>query len=210
MSKSQKQRGSLFVLSGPSGAGKGTICKEILKQCDIALSISMTTRAPRTGEQNGRDYFFVTADEFREHIDNDNLLEYAVVFENMYGTPKSAVLRQLERGQNVLLEIDVQGALKVKKAMPEAILIFILPPDMKILRERLTNRATDAPEVIERRLNEAINEIRLLGEYDYYIVNDDLETAVEDALAVIRAESRRVPDKVKPIIRKYEEETGLR
>lgn len=128
------------------------------------------------------------------------------MFGNLYGTPKDAVVRQLERGRNVLLEIDVQGALKVKEAMNEAVLVFLLPPSMKVLQERLSGRGTDSEEVIQRRFREALNEIRLLGEYDYYVVNDDLEEAVADVAAVVRAESRRVPGKVKPIIRDYEEE----
>lgn len=203
----RKQRGKLFVISGPSGTGKGTICKALLERCDLRLSISMTTRDPREGERHGKDYFFVTEEEFHENIRNGNLLEYAVVYDHMYGTPKDAVERQLERGHDVLLEIDVQGALKVKKSMPESILIFILPPSMHILRERLTGRGTDAPEAIARRSEEALNEIRLLGEYNYYVVNDQLEEAILDVTAVIRAERRRVPDHVKPIIRKYEQET---
>ncbi|MDO4383261.1 MAG: guanylate kinase [Eubacteriales bacterium] len=204
MAKHRAQRGNLFVISGPSGTGKGTICKEILNICDLKLSVSMTTRNPREGEQNGRDYFFVTKEQFEENIANGNLLEYANVYGNMYGTPKDAVIRQLERGKNVLLEIDVQGALKVKKAMDEAILIFLLPPSMEILRERLSGRGTDSEEAIERRSQEALNEIRLLGEYDYYVVNDDLTEAVSEVSAIILAEGRKVPDKVKPIIREYE------
>lgn len=207
MAKTHKERGKLFVVSGPSGAGKGTITKQIRSDLGIGISVSMTTRAPREGEVHGKDYFFVTVDEFKENIANGNMLEYAVVFgQNMYGTPKDAVISRLERGYDVILEIDVQGALNVKKVMPEAVLIFILPPSLQVLKERLIGRGTDSMESIERRFQEALNEIKLIGEYDYYVVNDVLEDALNDTKAIIAAEGRKVPDKVKPIIRQFEEE----
>ncbi len=202
------QRGKLYVISGPSGAGKGTICKAIVGKDNIDLSISMTTRNPRPGEVDGRDYFFVSKEGFLENIEKGNLLEYATVYDNMYGTPKDAVISKLERGRNVILEIDIQGGLQVKQAMPETVLIFILPPSLTILRERLVGRNTDAPEVIEKRLAETINEIKLLGEYDYYVVNENIEDAVNDVKGIIAAEARRVPEKVKPIIGRYEREKG--
>lgn len=205
---SNHQRGKLYVISGPSGAGKGTICKGIVGRDNIELSVSMTTRDPRPGEVHGKDYFFATKEEFLENIEKGNLLEYATVYENMYGTPKDAVISKLERGRNVILEIDIQGGLQVKKLMPEAILIFILPPSLAILRERLVGRQTDSPEVIEKRLAETLNEIKLLGEYDYYVVNDKIEEAVSAVKGIIDAEARRVPDKVKPIIGRYEREKG--
>lgn len=201
---SKHQRGRLYVISGPSGAGKGTICKAVLQRTGLDLSISMTTRNPRPGEVDGKDYFFVDVKQFEENIENGNLLEYANVYGNYYGTPKDAVISRLERGRDVLLEIDVQGGLKIKEAMPEAIMIFILPPSLEILKQRLVGRQTDAPEVIERRLSEAINEIKLIGEYDYYVENDVLEDAIAAVNQIMDAEARRVPLKVKPLISKYE------
>ena len=207
MGKSSHNDGRLFVISGPSGAGKGTICKKLLESVDISLSTSMTTRAPRPGEIDGKDYYFVTVDEFEEKIANDGMLEYARVFDNIYGTPKDMVIKQLERGRDVILEIDVQGGLQIKKKMPEqAVLVFVLPPDLTTLRQRIIDRGTENEEVIDKRFNEAINEIKLIGEYDYYVVNDELDDAVYDLKAIIMAERRRVPNKIMPIVREYEKE----
>ena len=207
MGKSSHNDGRLFVISGPSGAGKGTICKKLLETVDISISTSMTTRAPRPGEIDGKDYYFVTVDEFEEKIANGGMLEYARVFDNIYGTPKDMVIKQLERGRDVILEIDVQGGLQIKKKMPEqAVLVFVLPPDLTTLRQRIIDRDTETEEVIDKRFNEAINEIKLIGEYDYYVVNDELDDAVYDLKAIIMAERRRVPNKIMPIVREYEKE----
>lgn len=207
MGKSSYNDGRLFVISGPSGAGKGTICKKLIESVDISISTSMTTRAPRPGEIDGKDYYFVTVDEFEEKIANDGMLEYARVFDNIYGTPKDMVIKQLERGRDVILEIDVQGGLQIKKKMPEqAVLVFVLPPDLTTLRQRIIDRGTETEEVIDKRFNEAINEIKLIGEYDYYVVNDELDDAVYDLKAIIMAERRRVPNKIMPIVREYEKE----
>ena len=207
MGKSSHNDGRLFVISGPSGAGKGTICKKLLESVDISISTSMTTRAPRPGEIDGKDYYFVTVDEFEEKIANGGMLEYARVFDNIYGTPKDMVIKQLERGRDVILEIDVQGGLQIKKKMPEqAVLVFVLPPDLTTLRQRIIDRGTETEEVIDKRFNEAINEIKLIGEYDYYVVNDELDDAVYDLQAIIMAERRRVPNKIMPIVREYEKE----
>ena len=200
-----RRKGIIIVVSGFSGAGKGTLMKKLTEVYDTyALSVSMTTRAPRPGEVDGKHYYFASREEFLENIEKDNFLEYATVFDNMYGTPKDAVLKRLDRGHNVILEIDVQGGLLVKKAMPEAILVFILPPSNEVLRQRLEGRGTDSPEVIEKRLAGALNEIKLLGEYDYYVVNDDLATAIDEVKGIIRAEGQRVPAKVAPIVSRYE------
>ena len=207
MGKSSHNDGRLFVISGPSGAGKGTICKKLLESVDISISTSMTTRAPRPGEIDGKDYYFVTVDEFEEKIANGGMLEYARVFDNIYGTPKDMVIKQFERGRDVILEIDVQGGLQIKKKMPEqAVLVFVLPPDLTTLRQRIIDRGTETEEVIDKRFNEAINEIKLIGEYDYYVVNDELDDAVYDLKAIIMAERRRVPNKIMPIVREYEKE----
>jgi guanylate kinase len=166
----------------------------------------MTTREPREGEVHGKDYFFVTREEFTASIEAGNFLEYAEKFDTLYGTPKEMVLNRLERGRNIILDIDVQGALQVRKAMPEAILIFILPPSLTELRKRLEGRGTESADKVEKRIGEALNEIRVIGEYDYYLVNDDLDSAVERIRSIMTAESLRVPEAVRQIIRKYEKE----
>lgn len=185
-------RGLLVVGSGPSGVGKGTVHAEILKRCEnMDYSISITTRKPRCGEIDGKDYFFVTKEKMLQMIDNDELLEYADVFGNFYGTPKAYVEKQLAAGRDVLLEIDVQGALQIKEKMPEALLIFIAPPNMDELERRLRGRNTDAPEVIERRLTDAIWEMDQQKKYDYVVVNDTVDKAVEEYLEILQKEKEK-------------------
>ncbi|MDO4393393.1 MAG: guanylate kinase [Bacillota bacterium] len=201
-------KGKLFVLSGPSGTGKGTICREVLSRNNgIRLSISMTTRTPREGEIHGEHYFFAEREEFISLINEDGFIEYADVYGNFYGTPKKQVEEWLDRGQDVLLEIDVQGAIQVKKNYPDSILLFVLPPSIEVLRERLTGRGTDAADVIERRMASATSEIGLIGEYDYSIVNDVLAEAVESVEAIIKGEHMRLTRETsEAIVRRYKQE----
>ena len=183
-----KQRGNLFIFSGPSGIGKDTVLKEVLNSSDdIKLSISSVTRDMRVGEVEGEKYHFISREEFEELINNDALLEHNEYLGNFYGTPREPVLKWMEEGYNVILEIDVNGAFKVKKKMPEAIMIFMLPTSFDVLRHRLEKRGTETEEVIEKRVKQAAREIKFAKEYDYIFFNDDLETAVNDLKSIIRA-----------------------
>lgn len=199
-------KGRLFVISGPSGTGKGTICKELVKDDKIRLSVSMTTRSPREGEVHGVSYFFAAKEEFEQKISAGGFLEYAEVFGNYYGTPKMEVLELLDEGIDVLLEIDVQGALQIKDVYPEAVLVFILPPSMEELRSRLSGRGTETQEVIERRLGKAAHEISFAAQYDYAVINDQLDEAVNDVKTVIRAAHFGVTGEIHKIIKQYEED----
>ena len=181
------KKGVLIVLSGFSGAGKGTIVKKLLRTYDnYALSISMTTRNPRPGEEHGREYFFVEREVFEDHIAKDELVEYAQYVGNYYGTPKAYVEEQLANGKDVILEIEIQGALKIKERFPQALLLFVTTKNAKVLRERLVGRGTESIEVIDDRMARAVEESKGMGEYEYIIVNDDLDTCVEETHAIIQ------------------------
>ncbi len=197
-------RGILFVVTAPSGAGKTTICDAVLAEDEkLKYSVSATTRSPRTGEVNGRDYFFLSNEEFEQGIEEKRFLEYARVYDYYYGTPREYIEAEMEEGRSIILDIDVQGALLIKKLNYPAVYIYILPPTLKALRARLEGRKTDSPEVIEKRFSQAKEEMEYLEEYDYCIINDDLETAISDLKAVIRAEKCRVarqPDVLKGIL----------
>jgi len=185
-------RGVLAVVSGFSGAGKGTIMKSLMAKYDnYALSVSATTRNPRPGEEDGREYFFRTKEEFEEMIRQDQLIEYARYVENYYGTPKAYVEEQLSAGRDVILEIESQGAAKVRQKMPEAVSLFLVPPSFEELSRRLHGRGTDSEEVIQRRLATAREEVREMEHYDYIVINDTIENAVGEILAILVAEGCR-------------------
>lgn len=181
-------KGTLFIVSGPSGCGKGTVLAEILKQDNVYYSVSATTRDPRPGEVNGVNYHFLSKDEFEKLIENGGMLEYANYCGNYYGTPKKPVEDMLAEGKNVILEIEVQGALKVMEKCPEAVSVFILPPSLNELRRRLHKRGTETEEVIEKRIGEAAGEIRKAVNYDYVMINGELEIAVSDLLSIINSQ----------------------
>lgn len=186
------RKGLLILISGPSGTGKGTVC-DLLRQKhpEISYSISATTRQPRPGEQDGINYYFYTKENFREMIDQGQLLEWAEVYGNFYGTPKQKVLDRLEAGEDILLEIDTQGALNVMKVMPEGLFIFLLPPSLEELAARLKGRGTETEESLHRRLGAAVDEIKLATKYRYVVVNDKVEDAQETIANIIEAEHHR-------------------
>lgn len=190
-------RGKLIVVSGFSGAGKGTVMKEIMSQYDnYALSVSATTRAPRPGEIEGISYFYKTEEEFQRMIDNDELIEYAGYVGHFYGTPKEFVEQKLSEGMDVFLEIEIQGAMKIKEKYPDSILMFITPPDAQTLRNRLVNRGTETIDVIEKRLARAAEEAAGVEAYDYIVINDNLQDCVEMVDRIVKSEHNRTSERM--------------
>ena len=199
------KKGVLAVISGFSGAGKGTIMKELIKRYDYFLSVSATTRRPRDGEVDGKDYYFHTKEEFQQMIDQGELVEWAEYVGNFYGTPKKRVEEQLDQGRDVLLEIEMQGGMLVKQQFPDSLLIFISPPSAEVLKERLAGRGTESPEEIKRRLQRAVEEVKYMKDYDYIIVNDDLEDAINKVNDLIRYDHYKACNSAH-LIKKMEQE----
>lgn len=188
-----KNKGLLLVVSGPAGAGKGTICGAFLKQHpEVHLSVSATTRAPRAMEQDGVHYYFLQKPQFEQMIAEGKLIEWAQFCDNYYGTPRAAVEEQLAAGHDVLLEIEVQGAMQVREQFPDAVFLFVLPPSMTELRNRLVGRGTETPEVVDKRMKRAEEEVRLAEQYDYFILNDTVEDAVKRFESVVQAEKIKI------------------
>ena len=187
------RKGILIVVSGFSGSGKGTLMKKLLSGYPdtYALSISATTRAPREGERHGKEYFFISKDEFEKMIAKGELIEYAKYVENYYGTPREYVEKKLEEGRDVILEIEIQGALKVKKAFPDTLLLFVTPPSAQELKQRLVGRGTETMDVIRSRMDRACEEAEGMDSYDYLIVNDELDTCVKEMHEIIQGEHHR-------------------
>lgn len=201
-----EEKGILIVISGFSGAGKGALVKELLSRYEeYALSISMTTRQPRAGERDGVEYFFTDRAHFEEAIAGDGLVEYAQYCGNYYGTPRVYVEEQLAAGKNVILEIEIQGALKIKEKFPEALLLFVTPPSAEELRRRLAGRGTESEEAIARRLDRAAEESEGMEAYDYIVVNDELDKCAEEVHLLVDA-ARRTPSRRKELIRRIREE----
>lgn len=203
----EKSKGLLIVVSGPSGAGKDTICNKVVEDMkDTKISVSMTSREPRGKEVDGVDYFFISKEEFEERIKNDEFLEYAIVHNNQYyGTPKTKIEEELNNGKNIILVIDIQGALKIKEIVKEALFIFIMPPSMKELKDRLIKRNTETKDKILERFKTAYNEINEFKKYNYVVVNDKIDKAVEKVKSIITAEKCRV-DRIEDIYLNTKEE----
>lgn len=201
------KKGLLLVVSGPSGTGKGTICKKMTEMDEkIKLSVSATTREPRLGEKEGVSYYFKTRDEFEQMVKNGEFLEYAMIYDNYYGTPKQAIVDQLEAGVDVILEIEMQGARQIREVCPAAVFVFILPPSLDELKNRIVGRGTETKEQIEKRFNSAYNEIKLLGDYDYFIFNNIVDKSAEEIFDILRVEKFRVARYKKEIFDMFERE----
>lgn len=194
------------MVSGFSGAGKGTLMKRLMEEYEnYALSISMTTRAPRPGETDGKEYFFVTKQQFEDKIEQNGLVEYACYCDNYYGTPRAYVEQQLEAGKDVILEIEIQGALKIKEKFPTALLLFVMPPSAQELRKRLEGRGTENSEVIEKRLQRATQEAEGIEKYDFIVINDKLEECVQELHNLIQA-AHNTPDRNEEFINNMRKE----
>ena len=182
-------KGRLIVISGFSGSGKGTVVKKLVEKYDYSLSISATTRAPREGEVDGKDYYFKSVEDFKSLIDYNGLIEWAQYVENFYGTPRKFVEDEIAAGKNVILEIEVQGAMSIKSQYPDALLIFISTKDVETLHERLVNRGTEKEEVIKKRMQRAAEEAESMGNYEFIVINDELDRCVDDIHAIVASES---------------------
>lgn len=202
-------QGRLFIISGPSAVGKGTIVRQLLESSDrVSLSVSATTRKPREGEEEGIHYYFLKDEEFQEKVEQNGFLEHAEVHGHCYGTPKAPVLEQLEQGRDVILEIDVQGAMQVKESFASGTYIFILPPSLEELRNRILNRGTESPEDVELRMGKAMAEMAYLDRYDYYVVNDDLASAVETVQNIMKAQHQKIDDQAEELLNMYKGENA--
>lgn len=204
------KKGVLIVISGFSGVGKGTVVKKLIEKYHYSLSVSATTREPRPGEVDGKDYYFKSVEEFRNLIDYNGFIEWAQYVENYYGTPRKYVEDELEQGHNVILEIEVQGAMHIKEQYPDAVLIFLTAPDAASLKKRLEGRGTEEPKVIAKRLKRAYEETDDMPYYDYLVVNDDLETCVDNVNAVIVAEGFKTANNEEYITKTKQELLDIR
>ncbi len=193
-------KGRLIVISGFSGAGKGTVVKKLIEKYDYSLSVSATTRKPREGEVDGKDYYFKSVEEFMSLIDYNGLIEWAQYVENYYGTPRKFVEEEIAAGRNVILEIEVQGAMNIKAQYPNAILIFITTKDIETLRERLVSRGTESKEVIQKRLSRAAEEAASMEQYEFIVINDDLETCVDAVNSIVVSEACRKENRTQFLI----------
>ncbi len=200
------EKGLLIVISGPSGAGKGTICKELVKDEDIQLSVSATTRDPREGEVEGVNYYYIKKEDFVDRMEKDCFLEHAEVYGNYYGTLKKPIIDKINAGISVILEIDIQGALQVKEKYKDGVFVFILPPSLKELKHRIVNRGSETEDSLKERFGSALKEMSYIDKYDYCVINDEVDIAAKKVKTIIEAEKYRVTDDIYDLIEKYREE----